>query len=245
MALWNDSMFNGGGSGLAGVAVVSGNGLIYQALRKLGVLRAGQTAGPELMADALTVLNQLLDAWRLERLTAYTLQRDEYPLTAGQTSQALDWRPVRVQAAAVIPQGGAASSEIPLSIVEDLRAVKRQYWTGGLVHCDYEFPQSTLTFGSAESGDTLIVYSWKPLEQFADLTTELSFPPGYSLALVACLADSMAPEAAAHIRFPHGLLARIATQAAQAKGAIKRANLRAGSLEVDPAVFGSNTRRFR
>jgi hypothetical protein len=52
------------------------------------------------------------------------------------------------------------------------------------VYDDGQFPLRNLTFWGLPSGQVNVrIYSWQQLRQFPDLTTDITFPPGYSEAL--------------------------------------------------------------
>lgn len=57
--------------------------MAYQALRKLGELRPGQSASADMLADILTELQVMIDAWQLERRRIPAIRPDAYTLTAG------------------------------------------------------------------------------------------------------------------------------------------------------------------
>jgi hypothetical protein len=58
--------------------------IISPALRKLGVLGAGETLASEDAADALSALNNLLDQFAIERLAIWHLERTTFTITSGQ-----------------------------------------------------------------------------------------------------------------------------------------------------------------
>jgi hypothetical protein len=88
--------------------------IIRGAFRALGVLAAGETPSAAEEADALTILNDMLDSWANERLavfqtvrTAYTLTPSLNPHTIGHSGHLHVTRPVRVDRASVIQASGA------------------------------------------------------------------------------------------------------------------------------------------
>lgn len=57
--------------------------VIYTALRHLGVLLPGQKASPDLNADCLSVLNDMIDAWNIDGLKLPATPGQQFNLTAG------------------------------------------------------------------------------------------------------------------------------------------------------------------
>lgn len=54
----------------------------YKALRYLGALRPGQTPSPDMLNDILSELNDMIDAWQLDRLKIWAVDPQLYTLTA-------------------------------------------------------------------------------------------------------------------------------------------------------------------
>lgn len=78
--------------------------IIDQSLRKLGVLGAGEQAGPEEHSDALQALRTMLDTWSLEALMIPFTATEEFELSPSQCLYSMgpdgDWvttRPTQVE----------------------------------------------------------------------------------------------------------------------------------------------------
>lgn len=181
--------------------------LIYSALRYIGVLRTGQTASAEAEADGLSMLQSMLDQWQIERLMVYTINRNEFALTASQQVYTLgtggNWniaRPARIDRGGVIVPG-TYPTELPL------RKVSIQQWAqefpaktvqSSLPTAFYEdggYPLINVTLWPVPSGgnNSIALYTWSPLQSFSDLTTSYTFPPGYDLALRFNLGEMLWP----------------------------------------------------
>src|SRR5512146_1497784 len=58
--------------------MATGDHLVKSSLRRIGVLGSGETYTTQEGADALAVLNAMLDEWRIDRLTVYQQARVLY-----------------------------------------------------------------------------------------------------------------------------------------------------------------------
>jgi hypothetical protein len=211
---------------------VTGSTLIYDALRDLGVLRAGQTAAPETIADALRTLNQIVGTWNTERLIVASIVREEVALTGGVSEYQLATRPTRIERAGYIVTGGTVADEYPVDVLNT-----QQYAEGrnGLYN-DTATPDSTLTVRpTPETADTAVLYVWRQLAAF-DLDTDVTLAPGYEIALRFALALTLAPSMLAHAKLSP-LLADIRDRARTAKAAIKSANITPRYLRADSALL--------
>ena len=186
---------------------MTGRELIYSALRFIGVLRPGQTASPEAYLDGFSMLNSMVDQWQIERLMIYKIARDTFALTASQQVYTLgtggNWnipRPVRIdRAGLIIP--GTYSTELPM------RKLSIQQWA-------QEFPSKTVTSSEptafypddnyplinvtlwpvpSVATSTIALYTWSPLQTFAAIDTNYTFPPGYDMALRFNLGELLWP----------------------------------------------------
>lgn len=55
----------------------------YKAQRHLGILRPGQSGSPDTNNDILSELNDMLDAWQLDRRKVFAIRADQYNLIGG------------------------------------------------------------------------------------------------------------------------------------------------------------------
>jgi hypothetical protein len=215
---------------------MTGSTLIYQSLRDLGVLRAGQTAAPETIADGLATLNQIVASWNTERLTVNSIAREVYDLTAGESTYYLgddggdSTRPTRIERAGYI----AANSTIE-DPVDVLTLAQGAAGREG-VYNDAAAPVATFYVRpTPEGADQVVLYTWRVLAAF-DLETAVSLAPGYEIALRFNLAQTLAPSMILHTKATQPLLARIDAEAQRTKAAIKSANITAHYLAVDTAL---------
>jgi hypothetical protein len=211
--------------------MTTGKRLVYQALRDLGVIRAGQTASPESYTDGLDNLNQIVDSWNTERLTVLAIERNVEDLTAGVTAYVFDPRPTRLTRAGYIPAG--SSEETPLEVL----TVER--WADGRpgVYNDTAAPVATFHVRpEPEAGDQIALYTWSQLPAF-DADTETTLAPGYEIALRFALAATLAPSFEAHIKIASPHIDSIEAKARKYKASIKSLNMRPLYLRVDSALL--------
>jgi hypothetical protein len=229
-----DTLWGGGGG--AGTLTTSARGLIYGALRLLGVLRPGQTANTDSLSDGLAALNELIDGWNTERLTVRVVQRDVYPLD-GRESYGI--APQRVEHAGYVDSSG---SETPLNVIRDQTrwaaiANKPQTGTPSDVWIEYADPEALAYVHPVPAGGFLALYQWRVLELFAGLESEIALPKGYAIALRYNLALDLAPAFVMMAKIPQPLIADIAAKAAEYKGRIKSLNVPVLELECDEALL--------
>ena len=219
---------------------MTGNGLSGQALRDLGVLHSGFTPNSAHYTDLLALLNQILDSWSTEGLSVFSIQRSTHSLTSGDEDYTLGsggdfntTRPAFIQAAGRIPASGA--DEKPLAL---LSLAEYQRESDGL-YVNMDFPLIQLSIRPTPgSGETLVLYSGEALAAFADGTTVYTFPPGYERAMRTALAVAAIPMMSMYIKAAAPQLDRLERDAAAAKRAIQRLNLRPVRTTCDPALVG-------
>lgn len=237
MGQFNSILWNGNG-GASADAAVTARTLIYQALRALGVLlRPGHAANNETYADGLVDLNQLVDSWNSERLNIFAQQRDVYDLTGGQSEYVIGddgVRPVKIEAAALISSGSTVERPVPVFNTGE-------YHPDPSITIDGQYPVSSLRISPAPSGgEQLAIYSWQPLQSFADLDTPYAFPAGYVLAIRLNLALLMAPAAESIQKIQTSRLSMVQQQAMEAKARIQRLNVPVTSMRCDDALLVNN-----
>lgn len=196
--------------------------LAYDAYRLLGVLRPGQSTSEDAIDDAFRALNDLIDAWKIERLmvfaiagTPYTLPSSGSSFTMGPAGTLSLTAPVRVESASWSTSGMPGT---PLSILSS------EQWQRGLsgLYFDGRYPLTTLRIRpDANAGDVLTLYQWEPLSGFATADSCADLPPGYALALRYNLAIAIYPMAVIQQKIPNSAYAVVEQQAAASKGAIK------------------------
>jgi hypothetical protein len=177
--------------------------LINAAGRLIGELRAGRTFSDAENTDMLGALNQMLGEWSEEQFAIYQISRDQLTLTGLETytmgpgGTLATTRPTRITAASAQTTAGTSND---VAIVDANAWSARVYdiaETGLFVELlfpDYAFPLVTLRTWPRPPTGSLILYSFKPLTEFATLSSVASFPPGYEEAVVYNLATLIAPQ---------------------------------------------------
>src|SRR5262245_32066983 len=195
--------------------------LITDAYRALGVLRPGQQTSDDAVDDAYRALQDMVDAWQLEHLMIYAVERTVYPLTGsgpwtlGPGGSLDTIRPINVDSAGLI---GTVGTETPVNLLTLDRWRARQ--SG--VYVDGAYPASNVSiYPAPQGGEQLVLYTWAPLTRFALLDTAYSFPEGYARALRWNLALELAPYASIMKKIPDILYAHIERQAVESKGWVK------------------------
>lgn len=170
--------------------------LIASALRLIGVIPAGELVSPDDAADALMVLQQMIDGWNADGLAIFTTGSDDFPFILGKQSYTLGTggdfdmtRPARITGmSSILLSDPSNPIEVPISMfsVDEWQMqvpVKQVDGTFPQICYDTgDFPLRILNFWPipSQQQNSVRIYSWQPLSQPADFDTLISFPPGYA-----------------------------------------------------------------
>lgn len=175
---------------------VTASSMILSALRMIGDKRPGGTLTANEQVDYLYDLNAAMDSWGLDRTMIYQLLQESLALTTGTGTY-------------TIGSGGAFNTTRPNKIVDpcfirdssgnDYPVTIINAEAYGLIvdkDVDNAIPEWLFYDNAYVSGLgtirlypepsaslTLYINSWKQLQQFALISTELALPPGYQLAI--------------------------------------------------------------
>jgi hypothetical protein len=178
---------------------------IERALRLLGVLAEGETPSAATSQDALMALNQMIDSWQTERLSVFSTQDQIFTWPAGLISRTLGpsgdfvgLRPILLD--------DSTYFRAPTNVSYGIKFINQQQYNGIAVKTvTSTYPQVmwvNMTFPNIE----MYVYprptqdlefhfvSVEELNNPANLSTVLYYPPGYLRAFTYNLAMEFAPE---------------------------------------------------
>jgi len=226
---------------------MTANDLIASALRLIGVLASGESPSQAESADALLILQQMLDSWIAERMMIFTLTITEFPLIAGQQTYTLGSggnfnmaRPARIERMGIVSFNNVAQPlELPLEMLTDQgwAAIPVKLITSSLpqmVYDDGAFPLRNLSFWCIPNVPVSVrIYAWQALSQFPDNFTDVTFPPAYLKAIRYNLAVDLAPE------FGRQVPPEVGAQAVASKAVIKSINAPIVETHVDEAISGT------
>jgi len=219
--------------------------IIESAMRVTNALASGETPTAAEQQDALSILNLMLDAWSADRLMVFTITISEFPLIVGQQTYALGTggdfdipRPARLDRAGIVSLNNPSQPlELPLEMLttDQWAAVPVKNITSALpqkLYNDGAFPFMNLSFWCVPTQTVNVrLYYWTLLQQFADLTTDYEFPPGYFEAIKYNLAVRLAAENIGTLISP-----AVAALAIASIMRIKTINLPELDLRVDAAL---------
>lgn len=216
------------------------------ALRKIGEYSTGETLGGDVTADALAVMNTMLESWSLERLMCYQVKEESFSLsdsvpsyTIGSGATFNTDRPTKIVDPCFIRDSSNLDS--PLQIIDAAaygRIVQKNIdgTYPGYLFYDQGYTSSgygTITlYPEPQAGLTLYINSWKQLQNFSTLTTDLSMPPGYRRAIEFNLAVEMASE------FGRDPPKSVLVTAIQSKAVLKSLNTPDSMMRLDVAIAG-------
>lgn len=179
-----------------------------RALQLIGVIDPTETPSAEDSQTAFDVLNDWIDNLGTQRLTIYYVARSTGTIASGSTSITIGSggtfnivRPVWIQAASILIPSTSPAVEMPIEIWNDQQyaaqtikgltstlptAIWYDYnWTAGLARVvPWPIPTQDIT---------LVLYTPTALTEFADLSTDYTFPPGYRRAITFNLANELSP----------------------------------------------------
>lgn len=189
----------------------------------------------------LRKMNTMLDAWSIERLMCYAILQESFALTVDDGTYTIGsggdfntTRPTKIVSAFL---RDSSSSDTPITILPFDRydAIVNKSVTGS--YPTYLFYDAAFVSGLGTiklyplplSGLTLYINSWQQLQQFANVSTALSLPPGYQRAIESNFSIECAP---GYIK----ISAELAKIARESKAAIKSINLPDSIMRLDVGV---------
>ena len=221
--------------------------LIKGSLRLIGALGTGETPAAEDSNEALLALNQMLDSWSTENLVIPNQVREVFPLVADQSSYTMgsggDFDTTRPLDIFNVLIQETSTYELPIQILNakehsEITSKQTKSSIPVSVYCENSYPLETLNFYPVPSEvKNVVVYSSKPLTNFASLNTTVTLPPGYYKALRYGLAVELAPE------YGKAPTPAVINGAIESKENIKRQNIKPSYLDCDAATL-SNYPRF-
>lgn len=213
--------------------------LVTLALRSLNILAQGEYPDADEQNDGLVALNDMVDAWNIERMMVWAIVRQQFNLTAGvgfPTPYQLGAgaappgfnypRPARINNAGIVYNPTQPQPvELPLDMVTEqewasipVKSVQSTFPT--VMYNDGAFPNMNLFFWPVPTtAPAVVLYMWNMVQQFADLKTQYSFPPGWARALRSNLAVEMSAQG-----FGGTLTPALVAIAAKSKANVKSLN---------------------
>lgn len=169
--------------------------MILKSLRLLGEKSIGDTLSAGEQTAYLADLNAMMESWSLERLLCYQLLQESRALTASVGNFTIGsggtWntaRPTKIDHAFIRDSG---SIDYPVQVVN-----AQSYDAIGLKTLDGSIPEVLYYDGAFVTGLatiylypepsanlTLYISSWKQLQTFALISTDVVLPPGYQRAI--------------------------------------------------------------
>lgn len=180
----------------------TGLNFVTKAMKIVGVLGQNETPNSGQADDGLISLNAMLSLWALDRTFAYTVTSNNFPLVNGQSIYTVGTgqnfnipRPVTIDYAYI----RLNNVDFPLIALNNQNYDDIPYKNNGgfpsYFYYDANFPVANLyLYGVPSNGMTIFLDTWIQLTQFSDLSTNLTFPPGYEMAIYYNLAKFICPE---------------------------------------------------
>lgn len=176
--------------------------IINQALLSIGQLAEGETPSAETSDSCLSLLNELIDSWNIERLMVPWLTQESFTLSGGTATY-------------TVGSGGALDTTRP-NMVDDasftrlndidypLRGINAaqynsitdkdtEYSWPDVFYYEESYPLATIKFYPVPSQTiTFFLVSWKQLSTLTSLSTSFSVQPGTLRAIRSNLAIEIA-----------------------------------------------------
>lgn len=204
--------------------------MITDAMQDANVIAIGEAPTNADAQKAFRLLNRMLDSWSAENLLIYDQAQEVFNFTSGQETYTIGsggdfntTRPVSVNLAYVRDTSG---NDIPVEVLgfADYASIisKQVQSTIPLaVYYNSSVPLGSLSFWPIPTNTTyrFVLWSWKVLSSFTNLTDNIVFPPGYEDAIEVNLAVRIC------IAYNRDVPVELQKWANQSKGQIKRINL--------------------
>lgn len=219
--------------------------LLVEALTDLGVLADGEQPSASQAQGALSKLNSMLDAWRLEKLLVYGSTGNVFPLVPGQATYTVGTggnfnipRPANISAVYLRNNNVPVADQMDIPVWtltnEQWEAYSPKTMTGSLpvvAWVNDTYPLSSITLSPIPSDSTYNLVVWTDgLLGGLLLNQSLLFPPGYREAIVANLVMRLAP---GYKMQPSDITGQLAVNG---KDLIRATNLQVNILHIDPRL---------
>jgi len=180
----------------------SANDIIGRALVKARVLSPGEPIPAPISTQVFDDLNDMLESWALENLLVYADVLESFSLVVGQREYTYgeggDFdsdRPLKIRDETFI-RSGSFDRRVALKTLDIYRkqTSKSSGASPNILAINPEYPKlKVFLWPTPTSVDTIFFRVWKQLVKFADKTTEVDLPPGYTRAIVSNLAIEISP----------------------------------------------------
>ena len=254
MGTFNTIPWNGGGAGANPANGISLSDLANDALNDLGCLRPGQVGTDDMLQSCRRSANQMLDSWLIDAMIVSAAIGSIIPLTIGKGSYMagpggdIDPRPTAILGANLILNQFTPTTRVPLFSTTNV-----QYWESIIVR-DISASQPQILYydkGFDEAGSGAVnlwpppdktygleIFTCSQLQQFADLTTQYLFPPGYALMIRKNLAVQIEPSMRVYRKLANLDMRQLEADARKSKADVMSYNAPAPLLAPDPAFSG-------
>ena len=179
---------------------------INGALRLIGMLAEGESPSAATSQDALTALNQMIDSWNTERLSVFSTQDQVFTWTPGQIHRTLGPTGNFVGNRPILLDDSTYFKDPTNGISFGIKIINQQQYDGIAVKTVTSTYPQVMWINMDYPDIDMYVYpvptkalewhfiSVTELDQPADLSTNLTFPPGYLRAFKYNLACEIAAE---------------------------------------------------
>ena len=179
---------------------------INGALRLIGMLAEGESPSAATSQDALTALNQMIDSWNTERLSVFSTQDQVFTWTPNQIHRTLGPTGNFVGNRPILLDDSTYFKDPTNGISFGIKIINQQQYDGIAVKTVTSTYPQVMWINMDYPNIDMYVYpvptkalewhfiSVTELDQPADLSTNLAFPPGYLRAFKYNLACEIANE---------------------------------------------------
>lgn len=179
---------------------------INRALRLLGILAEGETPSAAMSQDALMALNQMIESWSIERLSVFNTIDQTFLWEAGTLTKTLGPSGDFVGLRPVLFDDATYYRDPSTNVSFGIKFINQQQYDGiavktvtstypQVIWVNMEYPNARMTIYPKPTRELEWHFiSVQELDQPADLSTTLYFPPGYLRAFTYNLAMEFAPE---------------------------------------------------
>jgi len=210
--------------------------MITRSMRLAGAIGKGESLDADEAADGLYALNSFMDALSIERLMVYQVLDEAFNLVAGTASYTIGssgafntTRPSKLVDTCFLRLNNI---DYPLEIIDEAAYAaipdKTIQSLPDQIFYEPSYPLATIYFNrKPDQAYSFHCKSWKQLQSFSALTTDLALPPGYQRMIEYGFAEDYGNE------FLDGVPPNVSRIAAKLKSKLKTINLPTTIMSVE------------